>query len=204
VLDLEPLDGSDPLENFDTIEAELADYDPRLTELPRILALSKSDLVSTEQVADAVTYWTERFAAEQPAREEWEEPADVPEIVVTSSATGTGLDELKALLLRKIDVVAPDVAAELADVEVEHRVYRPGSKSRRKFVVEPAGEKAWRVVGDDVELLIARHDLENEDALAHVEHRLRKMGVIDALNDGGFQPGDDVEIAGVVFELDPE
>jgi GTP-binding protein len=50
--------------------------------------------------------------------------------------------------------------------------------------------------------LIARHDLENVDALAHVEHRLRKMGVIRALDDAGFEPGDDVEIGGVLFDLD--
>ena len=48
-----------------------------------------------------------------------------------------------------------------------------------------------------------RFDLENEEALAHVEHRLTRMGVIQALEDEGFEPGDDVEIAGVVFELDP-
>jgi GTPase len=64
-------------------------------------------------------------------------------------------------------------------------------------------ERAWRVSGDAVERLIARHDLENEDALAHVEHRLHRMGVIRALEDRGFEPGDDVEIGGVVFELDP-
>jgi GTP-binding protein len=29
------------------------------------------------------------------------------------------------------------------------------------------------------------------------------MGVIAALEREGFEPGDDVEIAGVVFELDP-
>jgi GTP-binding protein len=54
-----------------------------------------------------------------------------------------------------------------------------------------------------VERLLARHDLDNEDALAHVEHRLGRMGVIRALEERGFAPGDDVEIAGVVFELDP-
>ena len=57
--------------------------------------------------------------------------------------------------------------------------------------------------GDAVERLIARHDLENEEALAHVEHRLRRMGVIAALEAAGFEPGDEVEIAGIVFELDP-
>ena len=40
-------------------------------------------------------------------------------------------------------------------------------------------------------------------SLAHLEARLRQIGVISALEQQGFQPGDDVEIAGVLFELDP-
>jgi GTP-binding protein len=51
--------------------------------------------------------------------------------------------------------------------------------------------------------LIARHDIENEEALRYIEGRLRSLGVIRALEAAGFEPGDDVEIAGVVFELDP-
>ncbi len=38
--------------------------------------------------------------------------------------------------------------------------------------------------------------------MAHVEHRLGRMGVLRALEEEGFEPGDDVEIAGIVFELD--
>ena len=49
VLDLAPLDGSDPEQNFATIESELAAYDERLASLPRILALSKADLVPAEE-----------------------------------------------------------------------------------------------------------------------------------------------------------
>ena len=45
VLDLNPLDGSDPVANHATVEHELASHDPRLAALPRILALSKADLV---------------------------------------------------------------------------------------------------------------------------------------------------------------
>jgi carbamate kinase len=37
--------------------------------------------------------------------------------------------------------------------------------------------------------------------LTDVEGRLRRMGVIRALEAAGFEPGDDVEIAGIVFEL---
>ena len=51
VLDLAPLDGSDPLANHATIEAELRAHDPRLAALPRLLALSKADLVPAEDAA---------------------------------------------------------------------------------------------------------------------------------------------------------
>jgi GTP-binding protein len=39
--------------------------------------------------------------------------------------------------------------------------------------------------------------------MRYVEDRLRTVGVIRALEANGFQPGDDVEIGGVVFDLDP-
>ncbi len=45
--------------------------------------------------------------------------------------------------------------------------------------------------------------MENEEALRYLEERLRALGVIRALESAGFEPGDDVEIAGTVFELDP-
>ena len=41
MLDLRPLDGSDPVGNHATVERELELHDPRLAALPRMLALSK-------------------------------------------------------------------------------------------------------------------------------------------------------------------
>ena len=92
VLDLAPLDGSDPVENHRVIEAELAEHDPRLAELPRILALSKADLVTAE--------------AAEAAAEEWRGRVDAP-VLVTSSATRQGLDELARELLRRVPVEEP-------------------------------------------------------------------------------------------------
>ncbi len=83
----------------------------------------------------------------------------------------------------------------------EYRVFRPAAG--RAFDVEKIGAGEFRVTGDAVDRLIARHDLENDEALAHVEHRLRRMGVVAALEARGFEPGDDVEIGGIVFEFDP-
>jgi GTP-binding protein len=208
VLDLAPLDGSDPEENFATIERELAEYDPRLATLPRILALSKADLVSPEEAETVAEVWRERFAAEVPEHEEWEEPPEPTPVLITSSATGLGLDELRAELLHRVPVLEPVALDEPStrgvrdlDALADHRVFRPAVKG--SFAVEQLEEGAWRVSGEVIDRLVARHDLENEEALAHVEQRLHRLGVIRALEAKGFEPGDDVEIGGVVFELDP-
>jgi len=190
VLDLAPLDGSQPLENWETIERELAAHDARLASLPRVLALSKADLVAAEVAAAAASEWRARLGD------------DVP-VVVTSSATGVGLDELRGELLRRVPVEAPRPVDELAAEEdlAEHRVFRPAAD--RGWRVESVGERAFRVSGPPVERLFARFDIDNDEALAHIERRLHRMGVVRALEAAGFEPGDDVEIAGVVFELDP-
>ena len=39
-----PIDGSDPLENYDAIRAELVQYDARLGERPEIVAVTKAEL----------------------------------------------------------------------------------------------------------------------------------------------------------------
>jgi GTPase len=186
VLDLAPLDGADPVANHAVIERELAEHDARLAELPRVLALSKADLVPPE--------------AAQAAAAEWADRLDVP-VVVTSSATGEGLDELRSLLLRSVPVAEPLPESAGEDEVAEFQVFRPAA--RRAFEVERTGEHEFRVTGEAIDRLIMRHDLENEEALALVEHRLRRMGVISALEANGFEPGDDVELGGVVFELDP-
>jgi GTP-binding protein len=122
-------------------------------------------------------------------------------VVVTSAATGQGLDELARMLLRSVPVAEPLPETAGEDEVAEFQVFRPAA--RRAFEIEKLGDGEFRVTGEAVDRLIARHDLENEEALAHVEHRLRRMGVIAALEAQGFEPGDDVELGGVVFELDP-
>jgi GTP-binding protein len=81
-------------------------------------------------------------------------------------------------------------------------VFRPAAD--RGWRVQRLGERSFRVAGRGIERLVERYDLDNEDALTYLERRLRGIGVIDALEAEGFEPGDDVEIAGVAFDLDPD
>src|SRR3954447_2115747 len=74
VLDLAPVDGADPVDHHATVERELELHEPRLAAVPRVLALSKADLVPPAQAAEAAVDWRERLR-----------DADVP-VVVTSAA----------------------------------------------------------------------------------------------------------------------
>jgi GTP-binding protein len=188
VLDLAPLDGSDPVDNHRAVEQELHEHGHGLAELPRILCLSKADLVPPQAAEEAVAQWRDRLGDA------------VLDVISTSAATGLGVDLLRAAIVRS---VPEEQGADEPPGEVvaEHRVYRPGADDA--FYVERTDSGGFRVTGARVERLLARHDLENEDAQRYVEERLRRMGVIAALETAGFQPGDDVEIAGMLLELDP-
>jgi GTPase len=197
VLELAPLDGSDPEENYALVERELELHDRRLAALPRILVLSKADLVTAEASEHERKRWARLLGPRVP-------------VIVTSSVTGAGLSELSTQLFRAVPVDRGEAEddgathrptgtpAELA----EHRVFRPAAD--RGWEVERVAERRFRVTGRGIERLVARYDLDNEEALAHLERRLRGIGVIDALEGQGFAPGDELEIAGVAFDLDPD
>jgi GTP-binding protein len=80
-------------------------------------------------------------------------------------------------------------------------VFRPAA--RTGFSVEQRGPGVFSVHGRPVERLLERFDVDNDDAMAYVEGRLRRLGVLRALEAAGFQAGDELQIAGVALELDP-
>jgi GTP-binding protein len=198
VLDLAPElsagAGSDPAANYATIERELAAHDERLARLPRMLVLAKADLLPRERLEQTRAEWQRRLGG------------DVP-VIATSSATGAGLDELAGELLRRVPALeaaqplAEGAARAVAEPELAaHMVFRPAG--RAGFEVERVGPRSFAVRGTGIERLLARYDIANADAMAYLEGRLRSIGVVRALEDEGFEPGDEIEIAGVTFELD--
>lgn len=190
VVELAPADGSDPEAGYAAIEAELESYGRGLARLPRILSLSKADLLPAEAATAAVGAWRRRLGDA------------VLDVVLTSAATGRGVDELREAIVRHLPHEPRPAPVDAEDgAPAEHRLYRPAGDEGLR--VERTGDRSFRVSGPRVERLVARHDLGNEDALRHVEERLTAMGVVRALEAQGFEPGDDVEIAGVDFELDP-
>ena len=185
---IDPLAEAEPLERYATIRRELAAYGAGLDGLPEIPVVSKRDLAPPEELARLLATLGEALGTE---------------VMAISSATGEGLAELTRAIFAAVpeqEGMASPVRGSNAQFEAEHMVYRPAGEGG--FEVDREGE-AFRVLGSGVEMLVARHDLSNLEALAYLEQRLREIGVIAALERAGFEPGDEVRIGDEQFELDP-
>ncbi|MGH7202475.1 MAG: GTPase ObgE [Planctomycetaceae bacterium] len=83
----QPMDGSDPVENYHTIRNELSLYDPTLAERPEIIAISKAELPDAGAAAELL--------AEDLGRD----------VLQVSAVTGKGLPELIRQILERLDAV---------------------------------------------------------------------------------------------------
>jgi GTP-binding protein len=187
LVEVAPSEGA-PESSYETVRGELADYGAGLELLPEIVALSKIDLIPEDEADGMVSEWRGRHQA----------AADVLGI---SSATGAGLDDLTRAIFKALPEEEAAPRAGAAEFEAEHRVYRPGEDEGFDVVAE--GDGRFRIAGRGIEMLIARHDIENPEALDYLEQRLREIGVIAELQRAGFEPGDEVIVGDVEFELDP-
>ena len=187
--------GEDPVGGYETVRGELAAHGAGLEGLPELVVLSKRDLLPDEKVDQAIREWRERLGAE------------VLDVLAVSAVTGAGIEELRRAILAALP--ARDVAAEPAlarrggngepEFEAEHRTYKPAGDEG--FSVERLDPGVFKVEGRGIELLVRRHDLQNEESLAYLEQRLREIGVLSALRDAGFEPGDEVRIGEEAFDL---
>jgi GTP-binding protein len=196
VVDVAPVDGVPPTETFAGVRAELKQHGAGLESKPFLVVLGKIDLVTAESLARSRDEWVELLANETNVCRREDEPL----ILGVSSATGSGIEVLTGTIFEHAQ--APVAEAEvIGEQAADHVVYRPAEQDG--FRVERSGDRVFTVSGSPVERLIERHDLENEEALAYLEERLRAMGVIKELEARGFEPGDEITIGEVAFELYP-
>ena len=189
LVDIAPPAGGDPWDDLVSVRDELRLYGAGLAERPAIVVLSKADLMPPAEVEAQRREFAGRLGGEQ--------------VLAVSSATGQGLDELRHTIFANTPPPEDEVAVtgEAEDGVAEHAVFRPTERGGWRVV--PAGARSFRIEGPAVERLLARHDIDNAESRDYIEERLRAMGVMKDLDAKGFQPGDEVEIGAVTFELYP-
>ncbi|HVN69958.1 MAG TPA: GTPase ObgE [Candidatus Binatia bacterium] len=171
------LDGAKPLgeilDEKETIERELAAWNPQLVEKPRLLVLNKIDLPDARASLEDLR-------------------ARFPEIRAISAATGEGVQELVYAVARAIEAAPlPEVvAAEPARIELS---------AANAFRIEREEDGAFVISGERVERLAAMTNFDSDEALARFERALGKMGVEKRLAELGAEEGDTVRIGPYEF-----
>ncbi|MGH8901085.1 MAG: GTPase ObgE [Egibacteraceae bacterium] len=184
VLDCASDEQRDPRDDLAKVLAELRAWKPDLVERPALVFCNKAD-------ADPDTA---ELVREDLAAQGWE-------VLVGSAVTGLGLDRLRHRLAQLVTGVRAERAAEGIQLEAARPVLRPAGGDG--FTVEATTE-GFRVTGDRVERWVAMTELDNPEAVRYLQGRLLRAGVERELARAGARPGDAVEIAGQVFDFQPE
>lgn len=182
LVDVAGIEGRDPVDDIEKINAELVKYNAQLEDLPQIIAANKTDALDPE--------------SDNLARvEKWAALHGVP-VYPISAVTHEGVQELlnktfetlqkidkKPLIFEKefnwLDAVEPDLPYTVTYDE-----------KKKEYVVE----------GPLIEKMLGYTNLESERGFVYFQNFLRGRGVIDALKEKGLKEGDTVRLYGHVFE----
>ena len=180
VVDVAPVDESDPFANYELIEGELRGYSEEIWARPRLLALNKMDLIP----GDRFNALRERF-----------ETLGFP-IYPISGVTGEGLESLLDGMLNTLKEATPDEPEE-----VLVPILKPNDDL--SWEVQP-GREGYLVLGRRLERMVAMTDLANDEAVRYLHRRLQRIGVIDRLRELGAEEGDTVAVGDVEFAFSDE
>ncbi|WP_413520016.1 Obg family GTPase CgtA [Psychrobacter glacincola] len=109
VVDVKPIDGSDPVENARVILNELERFSPELANLPQILVLNKIDQVPEEELNELCTHIVDELG--------W-----IGEVFRTSTLMGEGTDAVKYHLMNEIELER--------EREIEDPIFAEAQKAR--------------------------------------------------------------------------
>jgi GTP-binding protein len=124
--------------------------------------------------------------------------ADAP--LATSAVTGEGVQDVlrrAADLLAELPVFFPGASDQAADVAPKPAVSAPEDKS---FTVERDSDDIWHVQGAYIEKIVKMTKWEYYDAVMRFQRIMEALGITDALNARGVQPGDTVRIGEMELE----
>jgi len=179
------LDGAsaDPLGDYESINEELALFDPGLARKPQLLVLNKMDLPQTRalwpSVEQAMKGGTPRLQGQR--------------AMSISAVTGEGVKEM----LRSVAEMLAGLPKEEPPA-AEIKVFRPAGEEKALTITWE--DDAWRVRGTEVERVAAMTNWDLDEAVQRFQRIAEAIGLKAALRETGVHPGDTVRIGEAELE----
>lgn len=178
ILDMSGMEGRDPLEDYETINKELKDFDEKLASKPQIVIANKMDLEGSEENL-------KRF----------KEKYNVP-VYETSAISSKGLDDALIAIADELDKIEEEPLFEDETFE-SHVLYK--FKKEQPFTITREND-IYVVKGERVEKLFKMTKFTDEGAVRFAR-KLRAMGIDEKLLEMGAKYGDMVQIMDLIFEF---
>jgi len=179
-------DHRDPIESIAAIEAELAAHAEDLANRPTVLVGNKIDMEGAREASETLAAW----AAEQ-------ERAYFP----VSAVTGEGMDSMMKAVGELVRTARLQVHVS---AEPYQQVYVYNPPEDEDLEIEKTGRGEFMVHGKHIERMVVMTEIGNDEAVAHLQRRLRRAGVEQALVRSGAVDGDSITIGPVTFTFDGE
>ena len=179
VVDVSGSEGRDPIADFDTINAELADFDEALCDVPQIVAGNKIDMADDEQINRFRDYVEGKGY----------------EFFPMSAAIAEGTRELINAVAAKLQQLPP-----ILRYEPEAAPEPDYTKNNREFKIRKLDAHFYEVTADWIIPLMDKTNPNDYDQMQYFQRVLTLSGIIDGLKKSGVQNGDTVSLYDFEFD----
>ena len=197
-------EGRDPVEDYHIINNELALYDSELASRPRIVVANKMDMPGTEEALERLKEAVKADSLAAAGGDPFADSPIDPKVYETSAVTGKGLRQLNEMIGSRVLKLREEARQEEEAFETPYEAlweHRREARDKRFNIVQ-VEDHVFRVQGSQVERWVIQTDWENDEAIAFLQHRLKRSGIDDALERAGARNGDEVQIVGFTFEFE--
>lgn len=177
VVDISGIEGRDPVEDFDKINAELFAFNERLRERPQIVAGNKGDIAADTELEEKL----KKHVEEKGYR-----------YISISAATKRNTEAL-------VKAIA-EMLVSLPPVTVFEKSYeKPLPEIGKTFTIEPTDD-GFRIEAPWLERILMQTNVQDYDSLLYFQTALLDAGIIDALIEKGVKEDDTIYIGEFQFD----
>lgn len=182
VVDVSGIEGRNPCEDFEVINAELAKFNAELAERPQIVVANKSDVATEEQIQVFRQYIEEK---------------GMPFFCI-SAVTTKGTSELVKKISEILDTLPPIKEYEPEPVPQAELDDMAGAGRKFEITLE---DGIYYVEAQWIQPIMRTVDPDDYSSLQYFQRVLINSGIIAELEKMGVQEGDTVNIEGFEFDF---
>ena len=179
LVDVSGSEGRDPIEDFDTINAELQQYSTDLASRPQIVVANKTDLLEDREQLEAFRAHVEELGYT---------------FMEMSAATHQGTRQL----VQRIGAMLADLPPVIV-YEPEYVPRPPQIDTSEPLEITRDGD-TWLVEGPWLQRLMANINFSDYESRMYFDKMLRQSGLFDQLEQMGIQDGHIVSLYNLEFE----